>query len=100
MNLKAAMEITAEKADYAENAEAERIRFEAMPSLAFSQQVRRSLFPMFHESACSSASSAFSASSVATPIAVLRMNRCHDLVNCPNRDWHQQTIQSLWKDGL
>jgi hypothetical protein len=69
--LKAVMEITAEQAGYAENAEAERIRFEAVPSLVFAQQVRRSLFPMFHENACSSASSAFSASSVATPIAVL-----------------------------
>jgi hypothetical protein len=62
------MEITAEQAGYAENAEAERIRFEAVPSLVFAQQVRRSLFPMFHENACSSASS------VATPIAVLRVN--------------------------
>jgi hypothetical protein len=33
--LKAAKEITAEQAGYAENAEAERIRFEAVPSLAF-----------------------------------------------------------------
>jgi hypothetical protein len=61
------MEITAEQAEYAENAEAERIRFEAVPSLAFAQRVRRSLFPMFHENACSSASS------VATLIAVLRL---------------------------
>jgi hypothetical protein len=75
LNLKAAMEIAAEQAEYAENAEAERIRFEAVPSLAFAQRVRRGLFPMFHENACSSVSSAFSASSVATPIAVLRLKR-------------------------
>ena len=67
------MEITAENTDDAEDADEEKLRWQAVRWIAFTYLRRRSSLRVCHPYHCSSVFSVSSASSVVNPSAVFRM---------------------------